>query len=186
MYTVKFYQGDYKARQELANADRCIAYVEHHFNTIHDKTGGYPAAVVARNAAPQSLKWRQTYAQLLAEAFGISSGGDKGIDIGGGSGRNDSNLKFAAMPAILVEPFSVTNPSHAQWIKSAGGQKKLAEVLCKSIKQSFPKGGLIGFSVGHKYKKTTPGDKGAPLFGGGYEADYAEIVLKNAEAFLLK
>ena len=33
MYRCKFYKGDYRERQEQANADRCAAYVEHHFNS---------------------------------------------------------------------------------------------------------------------------------------------------------
>jgi N-acetylmuramoyl-L-alanine amidase len=185
MFTVKFYQGDYKARQELANADKCIAYVEHHFNNINDDSAGYPAVVVARNASQQCFKWGRSYAQLLIETFGIPGSGDKGVNIGGLNGMSDSSLKFAAMPAILVEPFSVINPNHAQWIKSDEGRQKLAEILRESIKENFPDGGLIGFSVGHKYKKSTPQDKGAPLCGGGYEADFAEMVLKKAEELMM-
>ena len=33
MYQVKFYKGDYLQRQLAANADKAVAYVEHHFNS---------------------------------------------------------------------------------------------------------------------------------------------------------
>ena len=43
---------------------------------------------------------------------------------------------------------------------------------------------MIGFSVGHKYKSANPGDRGAPVLGGGWEADYAEAVLEKAKVLL--
>ena len=51
---------------------------------------------------------------------------------------------------------------------------------------SFSKGGLIGFSVGHKYKTSNPNDRGAAVYGGGTEADNAEAVLEKAKALLEK
>lgn len=33
MYEIRFYKGNYYERQQQANADRCVAYVEHHFNS---------------------------------------------------------------------------------------------------------------------------------------------------------
>lgn len=43
---------------------------------------------------------------------------------------------------------------------------------------------MIAFSVGHKGKKTRPNDRGAPVVGGGMEADYAEKVLEKAKVVL--
>ena len=60
----------------------------------------------------------------------------------------------------------------------------MARILVESIQRFFPDGGLIAFSVGHKYKKSSPNDRGADLAGGGSEADYAEKVLKKAAVML--
>lgn len=88
------------------------------------------------------------------------------------------------MPAILLEPLFVSNPQQAEWIKSDSGQTKLAKILCESIQRFFQSGGLIGFSVGHKNKSSKPYDKGAAVFGGGWEEDYAEAVLVKANTML--
>jgi hypothetical protein len=88
------------------------------------------------------------------------------------------------MPAILLEPLFVSNPQQAEWVRSEAGQTRLAGILCDSIRRFFQDGGLIGFSVGHKYKRSSPNDRGAAVVGGGWEADYAEQVLLKAKAML--
>ncbi len=88
------------------------------------------------------------------------------------------------MPAILLEPLFASNPQHADIIRSDRGQTDLARILVESIQRFFPNGGLIAFSVGHKYKESNPDDRGADLAGGGSEADYAEKVLNKAAVML--
>jgi hypothetical protein len=88
------------------------------------------------------------------------------------------------MPAILLEPLFASNPQHADWIRSEAGQMRLAQVLSDSLQRFFQNGGLIGFSVGHKYKDSNPHDRGAPIHGGGLEADYAEKVLEKTKLLL--
>jgi hypothetical protein len=88
------------------------------------------------------------------------------------------------MPAILLEPLFASNPAQAEIIRSESGQTLLAQVLVESIYRFFPEGGLIAFSVGHKYKTSKPNDRGASLAGGGTEADYAEKVLQKAKEIL--
>ncbi|MBI3541974.1 MAG: N-acetylmuramoyl-L-alanine amidase, partial [Deltaproteobacteria bacterium] len=99
-------------------------------------------------------------------------------------GRGDGNLRLTKMPAILLEPLFASNPQHAELIRSESGQLRLARILCESIHRFFPGGGLIGFSVGHKYKTSSPADRGAALNGGGTEADYAELVLSKASSLI--
>jgi hypothetical protein len=60
----------------------------------------------------------------------------------------------------------------------------LARILADSIIEAFPDGSRIGFSVGHKYKTSRPRDRGAAVYGGGTEADYAEIVMEKAKDIL--
>lgn len=184
MYEVRFYKGDYGARQLAANADGCVAYVEHHFNATAGGGGNYACVVVGSNASNTSKNWARWYARAVADSFGIGLGGDQGVLVGGFNGRGDGNVKFTKMPAILVEPLFASNPDHAAWIRSEAGQDRLAQILADSIRRCFPDGGRLAFSVGHKYKTTNPNDRGAAVQGGGTEADYAEIVLGKAAALL--
>ena len=177
-YTVKFYTGNYRERQEAANADGAICYVEQHFNA---GGGNYSLVVVGENSSKKSQEWGQDYSYAIALEFEIKN---KGIAIGGLDGRGDDNVRHTDMPAILLEPLFCDNPDHAQIIRSAVGQDALAVLLAQSIWKHFPKGGLVAFSIGHKGKRSNPNDRGASVLGGGMEADYAEAVLLKAKALL--
>lgn len=184
MYKVKFYKGNYTKRQHKANNDEAKAYVEHHFNSSSSSTANYAVVVTGSNASRTSKNWGRWYANAVATFFGTKVAGDNGILVGGWNGRGDGNLKHTAMPAILLEPLFASNPQHADIIRSENGQTDLARILAESIQRFFPDGGLIAFSVGHKYKKSSPNDRGADLAGGGSEADYAEKVLEKAAVML--
>jgi N-acetylmuramoyl-L-alanine amidase len=178
MYTVKFYRGDYPERQRAANADKAICYAEHHFNS-GPATANYACTVVARNASTTSKRWATFYADAVAKRFGIKS---NGFFLGGAGGRGNGNLSETAMPAIILEPLFVTNVNGALWAKTR--QVDLAEILALSIRTFFPGGGLVAFSVGHKYKESSPNDRGVAVLGGGSEADLAEQVLLKAMEML--
>lgn len=184
MYTVRFYKGNYLERQRKANQDSCKAYVEHHFNSSSSATANYVVVITGSNASQTSRNWGRWYAQAVAQEFNVPVGGDQGIVVGGFNGRGDGNLRHTHMPAILLEPLFGSNAQHAQWIRSDAGQGRLARILCESIQRFFQEGGLIGFSVGHKYKRSRPRDRGAAVYGGGWEANYAELVLKKAKTML--
>ncbi|MDX2448387.1 MAG: N-acetylmuramoyl-L-alanine amidase [Desulfobacterales bacterium] len=184
MYTVKFYTGDYYARQQKANGDDCLCYVEHHLNSSTNPDAGYSVVITGSNASQTSKNWGRWYAQAVAKEFDLRLGGDQGIQVGGYSGRGDYNLRYTKMPAILLEPLFASNPQHAQWIRSESGQDILASILKESIERFFQEKGTIAFSVGHKYKESRPKDLGASVHGGGAEADYAEIILKKAKTLL--
>lgn len=184
MYQVRFYKGEYIDRQRQANADGCVAYVEHHFNSSPSSTANYTVVITGANASQTSRNWGRWYAQAVSREFDLPMGGDQGIMVGGYNGRGDYNLRFTNMPAILLESLFGSNPQHCEWIRSDSGQQRLARILCESIQRFFQKGGLIGFSVGHKYKTSSPNDRGAQIQGGGWEADYAESVLEKAKALI--
>lgn len=183
-YTVRFYKGDYFDRQQAANADKAVAYVEHHFNSSSSPTANYAVVVVGSNASSTSRNWGRWYARAVAEQFGTKVGGDGGILVGGWDGRGDGNVKHTKMPAVLLEPLFASHPQQADIIRSEAGQQALARILAESIRRFFPDGGLIAFSVGHKYKTSSPNDRGAMLAGGGTEADHAEKVLEKAAKLL--
>jgi hypothetical protein len=182
-YVVQFFKGDYQERQESANAEKCVAYVEQHFNSGRE-SDGYSAVVTAQNASEKSKEWGRAYAKAIAREFDCEVGGDDGIAVGGFGGRGDENLSHTNMPAILLEPLFASDPVQAAFIRSDSGQERLARVLVATIRQFFPEGGLIAFSVGHKYKTSQPEDRGTAVVGGGFEADFAELVLKKAEKLL--
>jgi N-acetylmuramoyl-L-alanine amidase len=181
MYQVKLYKGDYYARQVAANADKCDLYVEQHFNSSASQSANYAVVVTGYNASQTSKNWGRWYTRAVSQEFDVPIGGDNGLLVGGYNGRGDYNLRFTDMPAILLEPFFVSNPQTAELIKSDAAQYRLATILTESIQRFLPNGGLVGFSVGHKYKTSNPNDRGAAVFGGGNEADLAEAVLLKAQ-----
>lgn len=179
---VRFYTGNYKPRQLAANRDKADFYVEQHFNAVANRSANYTHAKVATNASSKSYAIAKTYAEKCAEVFGIKKGFGDGVDKGG---RGNTNLVHTKMPAILLEPLFVSNPAQAAIVKSKRGQKQLAQVLVDTIREHFPEGSLIAFSIGHKGKTGRwSRDRGASVYGGGTEAQYAEIVLKIAEKML--
>lgn len=186
-FKVNFYKGDYGSRQAQANKDKAIVYVEHHFNGGSDKAN-YCLVNVATNAGSTSKKMAQAYVDRISARFGIPKANNNfaknGVSIGGYEGRGNANLYSTACPAMLLEPLFAPNPSHAKLIKSEEGQTALAECLAETIKEFFPNGGLVAFSVGHKYKTSKPADRGVPVYGGGTEADFAEKVLLKAQTLL--
>ncbi|AGW15052.1 glucosaminidase domain-containing protein [Megalodesulfovibrio gigas] len=188
-YMVKFYSGNYSVRQKSANADKCICYAEHHFNSA-DPSANYALAVVAANASLTSINWGMWYAQAAASLLGTKvfspSSTWPGVALGGIDGRGNENLLYTDMPAILLEPLFVSNPKQAAQLKQATWQDALAKTLADSIRKFFPDGGLVAFSIGHKGKTSNPTDCGAAIHGGGHECEYAEIVLKKAATLLEK
>ncbi len=54
MYKVNFYKGNYATRQNKANMDKAVAYVEHHFNSSSSDTASYAVVVTGSNASPTS------------------------------------------------------------------------------------------------------------------------------------
>jgi hypothetical protein len=184
VYEVRFYKGDYSERQRRANVDQAAAYIEHHFNSSSSPTAAYTVVITGSNASQTSRNWGRWYAQAISREFDVPVGGDQGIMVGGYDGRGDGNLRHTDMPAILLEPLFASNPRHADIVRSEDGQIRMARVLVDSIRRFFPDGGLIAFSVGHKYKTSNPSDRGATLAGGGTEAEFAEKVLRKAEEML--
>ena len=181
LYRIRFYKGDYIERQRQANTDKCVAYVEHHFNSSDSPNPNYTVVITGANASRTSRNWGRWYAAAVAREFNLEVGGDRGIQVGGYNGRGDANLRYTDMPAILLEPLFASNPQHAEILRGEEGQAQLALILCDSIQRFFPQGGLIGFSVGHKYKTGQPRDRGAAVVGGGWEAEFAEAVLQKAK-----
>lgn len=91
MYNVKLYKGDYLERQEQANSDNCVAYVEQHFNSS-DSMASYSMVVTGANASTTSKNWGKWYAEAVSREFNIPLGGDQGVLVGGYKGKGDGNF----------------------------------------------------------------------------------------------
>jgi len=178
-YSIYWARGDYRERQQDANEAKCVGFVEAHFNSTTSAKANYCLAIVGGNASRTSRNWAKAWTKAIAAEFGIPNGG-----VLVGPKRGDYNVRYTTMPAILLEPMFVSNPEQAEIAKSEDGQKRLARVLVDSIRRFFPDGGKVAFSVGHKFKRKRPNDRGAPVHGGGWEADLAESVLEYAAAML--
>lgn len=178
-YQIKFYKGDYSTRQQSANNDKAICYYEQHFNSYSETSSGIEI-LIPENASDTTRKWATLLAKKYYEILGTQLRHGNGVvEVKRGS-RGYWNLARANMPAILGEPLFVSNPQEVILLKK--NITNLASAISSSIKEIFPKGGLVAFSVGHKYKKTSPNDKGASVIGETkFEADYAEEVLLTAE-----
>lgn len=161
MYKCKIYKGDYTARQQQANADGAVCYFEQHFNSVEDPKAGYMMALITDTASEKTKKWAMLYTSILKTAFDVPC---KGTIVIKKSDRGYGNLSGTTMPAILAEPLFVSNPAHVSMLLD-GGIEKLAKAIKQSVQLHFPEGGLIGFSVGHLYKKSRPNDTGAAVAG---------------------
>lgn len=186
-FTVKFYTGEYSTRQASANKDKAIVYLEQHFNG-GSETAAYALANVATNAGKTSKAIAKAYVDRICKAFNIKPANNDfardGVSVGGYKLRGNANLKLTNMPAVLLEPLFATNPTFAKQIRSEEGQDKLARALAETVREFFPNGGQVAFSIGHKGKPSKPSDRGVPLAGGGTEADFAEKVLNKAKELL--
>lgn len=171
MYKTVFLTGDYKDRQERANELKVTAYFEQHLNAVADPRPDYAMAIVGNNASERSRKWAREYIKQAALVVPSHTSGDLRI-----GGRGNGSLVYTNMPAILAEPLFCSNPVAAEFIKSPEGIYQLALAAYNSITSQFPEG-LIGLSCGHLGKVSSPNDKGASVYGGGYEGDYANQIL---------
>jgi len=185
-YDVRFFWGDYTSRQRQANGLKAICYVEQHFNGTDNPKSGGTEVIVSYNASKTSRDWGSSYAKRVSKALEttLRHKAQGGLLVGGYNGRGNGNLKYTSMPAILLEPCFATNPLEAAKIRDPFTQRIMAAALVSSIKEFFPKGGLVAFSVGHKGKTSSPLDRGVGVVGGGVEADYAEAVLNMAAKML--
>jgi len=195
-YRAKIYKGDYIDRQHEANEDQAICYFEQHFNSA-DRSAAYNCVIVGSNASMTSKIWGSNYSKLIESAFDIksyrASKTPQGIVVGGFNDRGNGNLKHTYMPAILAEPMFLTNPLHWRILQQTITPRLLAYITVHSILLMFPEGGLVGLSIGHKYKKFNPNDLGCVVpedlresyyMGDIYEADIAEKVIDNVKDIL--
>lgn len=182
-YKVKFFYGDYKFRQLAANDSGAVFYCEHHFN-VYTRNSNYTLCKIIDDT-PFLRKFVKTYTDSVSKKLDVPLylGKDgEGIIVSKVGQQDHFNLSSAKMPSVLLEPLFVSNVVHVEKYFN-GGRSVLADCLVSSIVKAFPNGGLIAFSVGHKYKRSKPMDRGAAVWGRAefMESDLAENVLREAK-----
>lgn len=186
MERVRFYTGEYSTRQRMANNDGVVCYLEQHFNG-NGLTAHGTEILIATNAGDKTKRVAPLLAKATAAAWGTSLRGDpvggSGVKVVGPSGRGYGNIARSKAPSFLLESAFATNPDEAGLIRDTAKLHALAEAVVGVLNQEFPEG-TIGVSIGHKGKPSHPTDRGVAVYGGGWEADYAEILLRHLDAYM--
>ena len=182
-WKAKLYKGNYPERQKQANKDGAVCYLEMHLNSSVDPKANGTEILIAHNASETSYQWARLLAEVLSLRLGTQLRRDLGVYRLEKKDRGNSNLQYTSMPAILCESLFISNPDEAELLRYNIGA--IADCILFSIQKSFPQGGLVALSIGHKYKTSAPNDRGAGVAGGGFEADFAEKVV-NIVVELLK
>jgi hypothetical protein len=182
-YSVLQCRGPVSHRQQLARRSGCRAYVEQHLNAAGSVSPNYSTAIVGPGCE-RSRAMAREYTRLCAAEFRIRDGG---VLVGH---RGFGNVANAGCPHFLAEPGFVSNPEFAGIARTGEGIDAMARCLAQAIRTHIP-GGLVGLSVGHKYRETP--DPGAPVYvppgaprdGYLWEADIADAIVTAATELLV-
>jgi hypothetical protein len=178
---------DYRDRQLYANSKDAVGYIEGHYNaSAYDKPGvqDNPAScLVASNSGSKTREMAKYFADKVSEAFDYPN---RGCVVTENGDAGYWNLYYAAGNSILLEPLYVSDSDQALMAQSELGQDKIAQIIADLVRKFYPDGGLIAFSVGHKFKVSSPYDRGAPVVNtdGLGEADLVELYMHKAAALL--
>jgi hypothetical protein len=179
-------------RQRIANdvgQTGVCCYIEGHFNALAVKPGNkHPtqhafAVTSARHAEDNRTRgWGVDMMARIAYAFGMPSLGV----ISGGAGSG--NVQHVKAPALLIEPGFISDPDFRFRVSTGEGADKIGYCIAAAVMKAFPEGGIVGLSVGHRYRGN--GDMGAPAAGAedpafDQEAELAELYLNATTEHLI-
>lgn len=182
-YSVLQCRGPVSYRQQLARSRDCVAYAEEHLNAAGSVTPNYSMAIIGPGCE-RSRAMAREYTRLCAQEFRIRDGG---VLVGH---RGHGNVANAGCPHFLAEPGFVSNPEFAGIARTGEGIDAMARCLVAALRLHVP-AGLIGLSVGHKYReRPDPGapvyvPPGAPRDGFLWEADIADAIVTAATEMLV-
>lgn len=184
---ISFFTGDYKYRQLEANRANIDLYVEYHFN-YYSRITNYTLTKVPSDPKSLSLAFARQHGQLVHQYMGIplydkeSSPADAGILVCKKNSQDAYNFSLISAPAVLPQPLFLSNDAHVAIAITEQGTDLLAAILVETLRTVLPNGGHVGFSVGHKYQRSAPADRGsaAVCYPEFTEADIADTVLNKA------
>ena len=152
-YQVIQFRGPVAYRQDQANERGVKCYCEAHLNAMGGKV--VKDAVFAIAAYKHSVPWGKLFSAKVAAALGIR---DDHVLVGAKGHGLVSRIRWPA-PGLVLEPGFISNAAFADRLVNGGGIELLGRALAESIMDMWPAGGLIGYSVGHRYRGT--GDMGS-------------------------
>jgi hypothetical protein len=171
-YPVVWLRGDYVRpnldRQAQAEQAGCALALDFHFNSNGSSASGGEIWHKPGDDASHQL------ALALRDALAQVGLPLRNPAVRSATGNTRAGfVRHYPCPAVLLEPLFVSNPTQAAWIHNNGHLLALGEAIAAAVKAALPTGGVVGLSVGHRYKRR-PGDEGAGCVRGDSEADHAE------------
>jgi len=177
--------GDYvghHARQAQAKAAGCHLSIEFHFNSNGSTSIGsdvfYKQGDTASRNAAQLLQGG--FNQLFVNQQGWGGNALASNEDGGRSAFID----YYSNPAVLIEPLFVSNKQQADWIHDDANIARLAQTVAAALVAATQPGDLIGLSIGHLGKDSSPHDTGADCIDGDTEATHGEKLALAVRALL--
>ena len=185
---------DYRDRQLYANSQGADLYFEGHLNaqayTVDVDGDGIPdmdavgtsdnpaSCLVADNASQTSKNIGTFIAEKVSKAFGYPNRGLVTLKrhADGSADRAYYNLYYTNMPAVLLEPFYVSDGEQALMAQSEYAQDVIAQIIYKAVLKYLPDGGKVAFSIGHLFKASSKWDRGAPVVNTGGKIAEADLV----------
>jgi len=186
MRKITWLTGDYAnvtTRQEQASQRGCAVTVDFHFNgNGPDAKGGevwYKPGDAEAKALGQEII--NAYAEL-----GLPFHGNEPLKEAV-QGNRASFIRHYQCPAVLVEPLFVSNPSAGQagWIHDDANVQSLAARIAAALEGATEtEDSLVGLSIGHLYKPSSPHDTGVGCTRGDTEAKHARAVAEAVATIL--
>lgn len=180
---VVFLTGDYGVRpirQRQAVAAGCALTVDFHFNSNGPAARG--AEVYFRTNHNPSKELARRVIQNF-QALGLPDHGDPLKSATDGEGRAAFINRYQNT-AILLEPLFVSNLQQAQWLHEPGNLDNLARAVADAIRSSTNPADVIGLSIGHLGKDSSPSDRGAPCKLHDMEATHGEAMARAVAQLL--
>ncbi|MEN3369219.1 MAG: hypothetical protein V7609_1362 [Verrucomicrobiota bacterium] len=185
MRKITWLTGDYAnvtTRQEQATERGCAATVDFHFNgNGPDAKGG---EVWYKPGSAEARALGQTIVDGFA-ALDLPFHGDPLKEAV--QGNRASFIRHYQCPAVLVEPLFVSNPSanQAGWIHDDANVQALAAMIAAALEEATEdEEALVGLSIGHLYKLSSPRDTGVDCVRGDTEAKHAKAVAEAVATVL--
>ena len=170
-------------RQDQAAQRGCAVTIDFHFNGNGSDAKGGEVWYKPGDAKAKAL------GQAIVDAYG-----SLGLPFHGTEplkeavpGNRASFIRHYNNPAILIEPLFVTNPgaNQAGWIHEKSNVQALAQKIAEALgAATTDENSLVGLSIGHIYKPSSPGDTGVDCIRGDTEADHARAVAEAVGSIL--
>lgn len=175
---VVWLKGDYtkkRERQQQAKIHGCRFVISFHFNSFSDPTAN--GAEVYYNEKGDSEFVAQGLMKVITQTLKVKS-----RKVASAKGSRASFINAYPCPAVLIEPCFVSNPNEAKLLHDVTTMRKLGEGIADLLLRWLPFDSVVGLDVGHKFKTSSPNDRGAACVLGDTEADHAEQLAKIVAA----